>query len=115
MQTDDQADLTAAHRPLAGCATISLFRSRINRALLGVQIGRHIPGLLDVELGMFGIDAARHVALNELGGDRDVVHARGRVEAVRAPERRKPVASVVVGRTDPRTLSILTAAGYADL
>src|SRR5690242_2725822 len=64
---------------------------------------------------MFGIDAARHVALNELGGDRDVVHARGRVETVRAPERRKPVASVVVGRTDPRTLSILTVAGYADL
>src|SRR3954464_3903694 len=75
---------------------------RVNRTLLRVQIRCHIPGLLHVELGMFGIDAARHVALNELGGDRDMVHAGGRVETVRAPERRKPIASVVGGRAGPR-------------
>src|SRR5258707_4821744 len=77
-----------------------LSRRVVMRPGLGLEQGGGVPGLLQGELRMGRIGAARHVVLDEANGAREAVHAGAVVVAVGAPEWRELVAASV-GRGPP--------------
>src|SRR6266481_10159410 len=89
--------LQAAMRSFASLRTTSaLIVVRTRHAL---HVASDIPGLLQAELGMLRIDAARHVATDEAHDVAIVVHAGAVIEAVGTPQRREEVAARVARRT----------------
>src|SRR5260370_38540279 len=81
---------------------------------LELQQGRRVPGLLEGELRLSGLGAARHVAADEADRALEMVHAGAVVEAVGAPERREPVAAGVGGGAPALAETVRLVAGGTD-
>src|SRR5262249_44317271 len=84
------------------------------RAWLGLQQRRDIPRLLQAELRMHGIGAARHVVLDEADGALETVHAGAVIVAVRPPERGGLVAQRCSRRHASFAEAVRLMAGGAD-
>src|SRR5690606_17210829 len=86
--------------------------ARITRALVAVDEGGHVPGLL---VGQAVALAERHVRLDEGRGGVDAGHARAPVVALGAPQRREHRAAVEVALADAVGAVAGGAVGRIDL